>query len=191
MISASRTRSPTPYWSLRARRINATDPDGRWRRGGGGAAALARLGHVSVGLHVTLSGEPTPVRSALAPDGKLPHVDALTARAFAGRLPLDAISAEIERQCDRFEDLMGRTPAFIDGHQHVHVLPGIRGRFLRIARRRAPGAWIRTCEERLSAIRRRGIFRWTAARSSLLSRGLSVQAGKARARRQPGLRRPL
>jgi predicted glycoside hydrolase/deacetylase ChbG (UPF0249 family) len=123
-----------------------------------------------------LSGEQTPVKSELAPGGKLPHVDALTARAFAGRLPLDAIAAEIERQCDRFEDLVGRPPAFIDGHQHVHMLPGIRGRFLKIASRRAPGAWIRTCEERLAAIRRRGVFRWTAARSSFLSRRLSGQA---------------
>jgi len=116
------------------------------------------------------------VRSALAPEGRLPHVDALTARAFAGRLPRDAIAAEIERQYDRFEALIGRPPAFVDGHQHVHVLPGIRGIFLDIARRRAPGAWIRTCEESLAKIRRRGIFRWTAIRSSLLSRGLSARA---------------
>jgi predicted glycoside hydrolase/deacetylase ChbG (UPF0249 family) len=161
------------------RRINATTLMVDGAEATAGAAALARFDNVSVGLHVTLSGERTPMRSALAPGGKLPHVDALTARAFTGRLPLDAISAEIERQCDRFEDLVGRAPAFIDGHQHVHVLPGIRRRFLRIARRRAPAAWIRTCEERLSTIWRRRVFRWTAARSSLLSRGLAVQAGKA------------
>jgi predicted glycoside hydrolase/deacetylase ChbG (UPF0249 family) len=160
------------------RRINATTLMVDGAEAAAGAAALARIENFPVGLHVTLSGEQTPLRSELAPGGRLPHVDALTASAFTGRLPLDAISAEIERQCDRFEDLLGRAPAFIDGHQHVHVLPGIRGRFLRIARRRAPAAWIRTCEEKLSTIRRRGVFRWTAARSSLLSRGLSVQAGK-------------
>ena len=143
-----------------------------------GVAALAGLGQVSRGLHVTVSGEPPPLRSALAPAGRLPHVDALTARAFAGRLPLAAIEAEIERQYDRFEALAGRPPDFVDGHQHVHVLPHIRGLFLRIARRRAPGAWIRTCEDRLAAIRRRGVYRWKAARSAFLSRGLSAQAAR-------------
>ena len=141
-----------------------------------GAGAAAALPGLSLGLHVTLSGERTPLRSDLAPAGKLPHVDALTARAFAGRLPLDAVSAEIERQYDRFEALVGRVPDFVDGHQHVHVLPGIRRRFLAIARRRAPAAWIRSCEERPAAIWRRGVFCWTALRSSLLSRGLSEQA---------------
>ncbi|MDB5671522.1 MAG: hypothetical protein JWO25_2481, partial [Alphaproteobacteria bacterium] len=127
-------------------------------------------------LHVTLSGETVPAPSELAPDCRLPNVDALAARAFAGRLPLAAIAAEIERQYDRFEAMTGRRPDFVDGHQHVHVLPGIRRLFLAAARRRAPDAWIRTCEESAATIWRRAAFRWTALRSSLLSRGLSAQA---------------
>jgi len=158
------------------RRINATTLMVDGAAAEVGAAAIAGIDGVAVGLHVTLSGEQVPVRSALAPEGRLPHVDALTARAFAGRLPRDAIAAEIERQYDRFEQLMGRPPAFVDGHQHVHVLPVIRGIFLEIAHRRAPPAWVRTCEESLAKIRRRGIFRWTAIRSALLSRGLSARA---------------
>jgi chitin disaccharide deacetylase len=157
-------------------RLNATTLMVDGPEAASGVAALDRTGNVALGLHVVLSGEPTPLKSALAPAGRLPHVDALTARAFLGRLPLAAIEAEIERQYDRFEELAGRPPDFVDGHQHVHVLPRIRGLFLRIARRRAPGAWLRTCEDRLGAIRRRGVYRWKAARSAFLSRGLSAQA---------------
>ena len=170
----------------RARRINATTLMVDGPAAAAAAAAIADIEGVALGLHVTLSGERTPLRSALAPAGRLPHVDALTARAFAGALPLDAVAAEIERQCDLFEALVGRAPAFIDGHQHVHVLPGIRGRFLAIARRRAPGAWIRSCEEGLATIWRRGAFRWTAARSSFLSRGLSAQTGRLGLRTNQG-----
>jgi len=157
-------------------RLNATTMMVDGPEAAAGVAALPA--NVALGLHVVLSSEPTPLISALAPAGRLPHVDALTARAFAGRLPLAAVEAEIERQYDRFEALAGRPPAFVDGHQHVHMLPGIRGLFLRIAQRRAPGAWIRTCEDRLSAIRRRGVYRWKATRSALLSRGLSAEAAK-------------
>ncbi len=42
------------------------------------------------------------------------------------KLPLDEIRAEIDRQLDRFESVMARPPDFVDGHQHVHVLPGVR-----------------------------------------------------------------
>ena len=142
-----------------------------------GVAALAGS-EIALGLHVTLCEALTPLRSALAPSGRLPHIDSLTARAFTGRLPVAAIAAEIERQYDRFEDLVGRAPAFVDAHQHAHILPGIRRLYLAAAARRAPNAWVRTCEEDIATIWRRGAFRWIAARSALLSRGLAAQAGR-------------
>jgi predicted glycoside hydrolase/deacetylase ChbG (UPF0249 family) len=150
------------------------------------AARIARLSGVALGLHLTLSGSEIEIRSDFAPGGRLPSADALAARAFAGRLPRAAIAREIERQYDRFEDLAGAAPAFVDGPQHVHVLPGIRPVFLDAARRRAPGAWIRTCEERASVIWERGAFRWLALRSALLSRGLSAAAARAGLRTNRG-----
>ena len=36
------------------------------------------------------------------------------------------IEAEIRRQIEAFADAAGRLPDYIDGHQHVHVLPGVR-----------------------------------------------------------------
>ena len=49
----------------------------------------------------------------------------LTAAAVR-RLPLTAIAAEFRAQVDAFGNALGRMPAFIDGHQHVHALPGVR-----------------------------------------------------------------
>ena len=149
--------------------LNATTSWSTGPRRRQGSPALAAGGMRSRSVSTSsLSGERTPLESAWRRAGRLPHVDALTARAFRG--PPSArsdLEAEIERQCERFVDLAAGRRTFVDGHQHVHVLPRIRGRFLRIARRRAPGAWIRTCEEKLAAIWRRRVYRWMAARSAL------------------------
>jgi len=144
----------------------------------GAARALAREASAEIGLHVTLSGgwASRPV-AGFAPDGRLPHIDRLTAAAFAGRLPVKAIAAEIEWQFDIFETVFGHAPAFVDAHQHSHMLPGIRSRFLDAAARRAPRAWVRTCEERFDAIRCRA-GRWLALRSSILSRGMRAAAAR-------------
>ena len=45
---------------------------------------------------------------------------------MGGVLDTDEIRAEVARQLDRFEAGLGFPPDHIDGHQHVHVLPGIR-----------------------------------------------------------------
>lgn len=36
-----------------------------------------------------------------------------------------ALRREIRRQLLRFEDLFARAPAYVDGHRHVHQLPGV------------------------------------------------------------------
>ena len=62
----------------------------------------------------------------LAPAGSFPGLRGLMARALLGLLDADEIRAEIERQLDRFEAGLRFPPDHIDGHQHVHVLPGMR-----------------------------------------------------------------
>lgn len=42
------------------------------------------------------------------------------------RFPHAAVSAEIHAQLDAFTVAFGGLPRFIDGHQHIHHLPGIR-----------------------------------------------------------------
>lgn len=36
------------------------------------------------------------------------------------------VREELEAQLSRFRELLGRSPTHVDGHQHVHVLPGTR-----------------------------------------------------------------
>ena len=47
-------------------------------------------------------------------------------RALAGRIDRSEVGAEITRQLRRFEEVTGAAPDLIDGHHHVHALPGVR-----------------------------------------------------------------
>ncbi len=78
------------------------------------------------GLHFNLTeGEPlSPVLRRLWP--KFPSLGGLIAQAFLGRLPAAALAEEFQAQLQRFVAITGRAPDFIDGHQHVHALPGVR-----------------------------------------------------------------
>ena len=60
-----------------------------------------------------------------------------------------AIAAEVDRQLAAFVATMGRPPDYIDGHQHVHMLPGVREPVCAAAER--TGAWVRNLREPLSA----------------------------------------
>jgi predicted glycoside hydrolase/deacetylase ChbG (UPF0249 family) len=46
--------------------------------------------------------------------------------SVCGRLDRRALAITLHAQLDRFETTIGKAPDFIDGHQHVHMLPGIR-----------------------------------------------------------------
>ncbi|OYY75988.1 MAG: hypothetical protein B7Y43_16795 [Sphingomonas sp. 28-62-20] len=132
--------------------------------------------HVDIGLHLTLTGEPplTPM-PALAPAGLLPGINALGRRARGSRIPLDEITAEVSAQFDAFFAATGRPPAFVDGHQHAHALPGIRDIVLKETARRAPRAWLRNCVDRPRAMIARP-FLGKAIGSAFHSRGLRAAA---------------
>jgi len=96
----------------------------RWRR------AAAVLGTASaapeLGLHFNLS-EGTPLaRELRAVWPTFPGLARLLAGAAVGTLPRAAIAAEFRAQTDAFAAALGRAPAFVDGHQHVHALRGVR-----------------------------------------------------------------
>lgn len=46
------------------------------------------------------------------------------------------LKAELNAQLDRFIDVMGRLPDFIDGHQHIHQFPQIRQAVLELYKQR-------------------------------------------------------
>lgn len=102
-----------------------------WKAG----AALAADWPVAVerGLHINLTeGRPlSPALAKLWPS--LPPLPILIARAHLGLLPLNAVRQEIEAQLAAFRQAVGDAPRFLDGHQHVHHLPGVREVVLELA----------------------------------------------------------
>jgi len=127
---------------------------------------------VQIGLHLTLTDEvPLTPMPGLAPTGRLPAINPLSRMAARGRIPLDEAAAEIAAQFDAFVAGLGRPPAFVDGHQHAHALPGIRDIVLAETALRAPEAWIRDCSDRLTAMLARP-FIGKAIGSAWHSRGL-------------------
>jgi predicted glycoside hydrolase/deacetylase ChbG (UPF0249 family) len=95
------------------------------------AGAVADLrAQAQAGLHFNLTeGRPlSPSLAALWPS--LPSLPRLLLAAHLGRLPLAALADELAAQVQAFEDGSGCRPDFVDGHQHVHHLPGVRGLLL-------------------------------------------------------------
>jgi predicted glycoside hydrolase/deacetylase ChbG (UPF0249 family) len=56
-----------------------------------------------------------------------------------------ALHGRHPRPLNRFEDAMGRAPAFIDGHRHVHQFPVVRALLVEEIARRYPVSppWVR------------------------------------------------
>lgn len=96
------------------------------------APALAARGRrAEIGLHLTFTDlPPLGPLPKLMPEGRPPALGALIRRALTGKLDAGEIAAEVDRQVAHFKALFGRAPDFVDGHQHVHVLPGIRSALL-------------------------------------------------------------
>lgn len=109
---------------LSATSVMTTLPD--WRDRGADLKALIREHPADIGLHLTLTEQPPLTACAgLAEGGRLPSVGKVLSRALRRGLPAAAIQEEIRAQLDRFEDVWGAPPEYIDGHQHVHSFPQI------------------------------------------------------------------
>jgi predicted glycoside hydrolase/deacetylase ChbG (UPF0249 family) len=108
---------------------------------------LARhVASADIGLHFNLTlGKPLSPMPKFAPDGAFPKISEVVRASMRGKLPMDEIRAEIDRQLNRFEAVTERAPDFLDGHQHVHVLPYIRrALFDALEERRLSGKiWLR------------------------------------------------
>jgi chitin disaccharide deacetylase len=136
-LSATSVMVTTPHWPAAAARLRV------------------HRGHLAVGLHLnfTLGGPLGPMRG-LAPAGSFPSRNALMVRALLGATNQTEIAAEIERQLDAFEKGLGFPPDHIDGHEHMHVLSGIRQPLLEVVSRRYQrlGPMIRDPSDRPASI---------------------------------------
>jgi predicted glycoside hydrolase/deacetylase ChbG (UPF0249 family) len=102
----------SPHWSEQAQRLQGL-PD-----------------TVDVGLHLNFT-EGKPLSARLAKRWPtLPSLPMLIARAHLGLLPQAEMRNEAHAQLRAFINAHGQPPRFVDGHQHVHHLPGLRDAIL-------------------------------------------------------------
>ena len=165
--------------ALAAGRLSATGamtnrPD--WPRAARELTAFAGKNWLGVHLNLTL-GTPLSAMPTFAPGGALPAIGRI-ARARAADLPGCEIAAEIAHQLDAFSQAMGRSPDFVDGHQHVQALAVIRPHlFEQLSRLDLPASfWLRDSADSLPRILRRRIQVLKAAMVAWLGRGFAAEA---------------
>jgi predicted glycoside hydrolase/deacetylase ChbG (UPF0249 family) len=150
-----------------------------WRRNAPGLRPLK--GRIGIGLHLNLTtGRPLGPMPGLT-DGVFPPLGQVLRRSLARRLPAEVVRPEIARQLDAFAEAFGGLPDFIDGHQHVHVLPGVRQALLAELKGRglAGRLWLRDPSDRIGSIRCRRIGRGKALVVTGLARGFRRSAHAA------------
>ena len=83
---------------------------------------------LKIGLHLNLTqGKPlTKATSVFMPLKKL------IIKSHANKLDTNLVFLEFLAQLETFKTTMGFLPHFIDGHQHIHILPSIREAVLKL-----------------------------------------------------------
>lgn len=160
-LSATSVMTTRPYWPEDARRLHPFRDK------------------ADIGLHLNLTlGAPLGAMPAFAPSGQLPDIRTLIRAARTHALPETEIAQEISRQLDQFSEHADCLPAFIDGHQHVQILPRIRSLLLTCLEQKglAGKVWLRTSFDYPSRILRRGIEVAKALGVAFLARGFAEEA---------------
>jgi predicted glycoside hydrolase/deacetylase ChbG (UPF0249 family) len=100
-----------------------------------------------LGLHVTLTAPFKPLTEGFAPlrEGAFPSNIDMLQLGMRRRLTQAPLYREIVAQIERFFDIFGRAPDYLDGHQHVHMFPVVRDAFLQAVSEKVPQAWVRQC----------------------------------------------
>jgi chitin disaccharide deacetylase len=163
-ISATGAMTNRPHWTVFAREL--ADFSGK----------------ADLGVHVNLTcASPLGAMPLLAPGGMFPAIGEVARAALASEETRAEIAGEINRQLDAFEQAMGRAPDFVDGHQHVHVMPGIRAAVIAaIGKRYAAGkVYLRDPSDSPLSIARRKLSAGKAMTVSGLAMGLAHAAAAA------------
>jgi predicted glycoside hydrolase/deacetylase ChbG (UPF0249 family) len=146
-----------------------------WKEGARDFAAFA--GRADLGLHLNLTaGEALGPMPRLAPGGELPPAQTLLQKGLDRQASAE-VEAEIIRQLQAFIERAGRLPDFIDGHQHVHVLPGVRRALFAALERfwpkdvAGPRPWLRDPADTPGRILARGVAAQKALTVAALALG--------------------
>jgi chitin disaccharide deacetylase len=160
-ISATGAMTNRPHWQV-------------W-----GPRLMAMRERIDIGLHFNLTcAQPLTSMPTLAPCNRFPALARVMRLGLTSPRARTEIAAELSAQLDAFEEVAGCAPDFIDGHQHVHAMPGIRqivlpvlaGRYLD----RKP--YLRDPHDGFLTITRRGVEIKKAILISTLAEGFSRQA---------------
>lgn len=116
---------------------------------------------LDVGLHLDLTADAHDEARASA---------RFVLAAMMRAVPRARVRARIYEQFSRFEDALGQAPVFVDGHLHLHQLPGVRELLVEEIVRRYP--------TRKPALR----VCWAAARSGVKARVIAALGAHALAR---------
>lgn len=100
-LSATSCMTTSPRWATAAHDLKPLRP------------------HLAVGLHFNLTESHGGVYQALG-------LKQAIVQTYTRRWRVAQWQAVLRQQLDAFEAAMGTAPDFIDGHQHVHQLPGVR-----------------------------------------------------------------
>jgi predicted glycoside hydrolase/deacetylase ChbG (UPF0249 family) len=99
-----------------------------------------------IGLHATLTGGFAPLTASPMKRGtKLPMSHETWPPLGFRRIDAARVKAEVKAQLEKFTEVFGRAPDYVDGHQHAQLMPGIRKPFLDAVAELAPRAWVRQC----------------------------------------------
>jgi hypothetical protein len=107
--------------------------------------AAAKSPRCAIGLHATLTAPFHPLTMHFKPlhGGLFLPFAKLLRAGLLRRLDPEIIRAELGAQLTAFKESFGRTPDFVDGHQHVQLFPQVRDAFLAAVKEAAPKAWVR------------------------------------------------
>jgi|SRR5215210_1637436 len=108
-------------------------------------AAAGKTPRCAIGLHVTLTAPFRPLTMHFKPldGGMFVAFPKLLRAGLLRRLDPEIIHAEVMVQLSAFAEFFGRSPEFVDGHQHVQLFPQVRDAFLSAVKAAAPAAWVR------------------------------------------------
>lgn len=118
----------------RLQAISCMTDSPRWAVDG---ALLGPLSTVELGLHVNFT-------EAFATARPVMPLTRLLVASWLRRLDPVQVRQSVSRQWQQFEDVVGRAPDFVDGHQHVHQFPVIRDALLAEASARGFHGWVRS-----------------------------------------------
>ena len=128
----------------------AADAVSSWRRS---------RSSLEVGWHPNLTldhpiAAPEKIPSLVRADGSLHTLGSFMKRLMFGRIRTNEAEIELRAQYERFIALVGHAPAFLNGHQHVHIFKPIALALQRIVGEQCPRPYVRRVREPWGVIRR-------------------------------------